>query len=143
MASKASKAPRKAEGAKALAEQVLVDDEGYYRIPPLLLMEYRAKDSECRHAHLALRVVTQELDQLLTKYPDVQKKMAEKAALAIDATNTTNAIREVHAQLEKTFGVSIQNISIDDESGRIYQLVDGKQAEEPMRPAKKKAKRAG
>ena len=110
-----------------------IDEEGFYYLPKPLLMEYRALDSECRHAHLCLRVISQELDALLTKNPEIQRKMAEKAALISEASNKKDALQEVHKTIEAIFNVKITEIAIDDLTGHIHQLVEGKASGIPMK----------
>lgn len=125
-------------------ERLPVDSEGYYVIPHGLLMEWRALDAECRHAHLELRVASQELEMLLAKQPEIQKKMTHKASMITEAANKKNALTEVLQTIEQMFAVRAANISIDDVTGRIHQLVDGRQEMEAIKPpAPKKPARRG
>jgi hypothetical protein len=103
-----------------------VDEMGFYYLPKELLMEYRAKDSEFRHAHLSLRMVGQELNALLTQHPEIAQKMAERDALTQECTNRKNALVEVHHDIERIYSVQVQNIGIDDLTGRLHQIVEGK-----------------
>lgn len=103
-----------------------VDEMGFYYLPKELLMEYRAKDSEFRHAHLSLRMVGQELNALLTQHPEIAQKMAEKEALAAECNNRKAALLEVHSSIEQIYAVKIQNIGIDDLTGRLHHIVEGK-----------------
>ena len=103
-----------------------VDEMGFYYLPKELLMEYRAKDSEFRHAHLSLRMVDQELNALLTQHPEIAQKMAEKDALTQECTNRKDALVDVHHTIEQIYDVLIQNIGIDDLTGRLHHIVEGK-----------------
>jgi len=105
--------------------QAPVDEDGYYYLPKALLMEYRALDSECRHTHLCLRVVSQELDALLAKHPEIAQKMAEKAAVIMEVTTKKNALQDVHQVIEDTFNIKVNTIAIDDLTGRMHQVIDG------------------
>jgi len=121
-----------------------VDSDGFYVIPRDLLLEYRAKDAECRHAHLLLRVCSSELDMLLLKHPDIRQKMTEKATMIIEAASKKTSLVEVHQMIEVIFGIKITDIGIDDMTGRIHQLAEGKLASEGLKPAVPVAKkRAG
>jgi hypothetical protein len=110
-----------------------VDADGFYCLPKSLLMEYRALDSECRHAHLCLKVSAQELDALLSKHPEVVQKMAEKAALISECANKKGALIEVHRVIETMFNVKINEIAIDDLTGHIHQIESGAAAKNPMK----------
>ena len=103
-----------------------VDEMGFYYLPKELLMEYRAKDSEFRHAHLSLRMVDQELNALLTQHPEIAQKMAEKDALTQECTNRKDALVDVHHTIEQIYDVLIQNIGIDDLTGRMHHHIEGK-----------------
>lgn len=104
-----------------------VDEQGYYYLPKDLLMEYRALDSECRHVLLSLRVTSQELDMLLTKHPEVQVKMLEKANLMRESNNRATALQELYRRIESTYPIKMQEVAIDDITGRMQVLVGGKQ----------------
>jgi hypothetical protein len=103
-----------------------VDEMGFYYLPKDLLMEYRAKDSEFRHAHLSLRMVGQELNALLTQHPEIAQKMAEKEALDAECNNRKTALLEVHHTIEQIYDIKIQNIGIDDLTGRMQHIIEGK-----------------
>ena len=120
-----------------------VDNDGFYYLPKPLLMEYRAADAECRHAHLLLRVCGQDLDALLAKHPDIRQKITDKATMVVEAANRKNALTEVHQMIEVIYGIKITEIGIDDLTGRIHQLADGKLAPEGMKPAPVPKKRPG
>jgi len=104
-----------------------VDDQGFYYLPKALLMEYRALDSECRHVHLCLRMASQELDALLTKHPEVQGKMVEKANLVMECSNKGASLRELYTRIEVAYPIKMDDIAIDDLSGRMQVVTDGKQ----------------
>lgn len=110
------------------------DEQGFYYLPKELLMEYRALDSECRHVHLCLRMTTQELDALLAKHPEIQTKILEKGNLTMEARNKTEALREVYARIEALYGITMKDIAIDDLSGRMQVVTDGKQQYEDGKP---------
>jgi len=120
-----------------------VDSDGFYVLPRDLLLEYRAKDAECRHAHLLLRVCTSELDMLLLKHPEIRQKMTDKASMIVESANKKNALLEVHQMIEVIFGIKITDIGIDDMTGRIHQLADGKLSAEGLRPALPEVKKRG
>jgi hypothetical protein len=111
-----------------------VDGEGFYALPKMLLMEYRAMDSEFRHADLSFKVVSNELNLALSKLPEIQKLLAQKAALFTETCTKKNALQEIHHVIEATFKLKINEIAIDDLTGRIHQLVDGKEAPDPLKP---------
>jgi len=112
-----------------------VDAEGYYYLPRPLLMEYRAADSEFRHVALSLRVTMQELGVLLSKVPEVAQKLAEKDALIQESKNKQQALVAVHQQIEQTYGIKMQEIAIDDITGRMQRVVEGKPQFEGEEPA--------
>jgi hypothetical protein len=122
-----------------------VDEDGFLVLPKPLLMEYRALDAECRHAGLSLRITSQELEGLLTKHPEIQRAIQQKGALIAEAANKKNALTELHTQIEKTYSIKIAEIAIDDDTGRIHQLVGGAAVPDGLRPTvpppKKRARR--
>lgn len=116
---------------QAVENPALVDEQGYYYLPKNLLMEYRALDSECRHTHLCLRMTSQELDALLTKYPEVQTKMIEKANLVMECSNKGAALRELYQRIEGAYPIKMSDIAIDDITGRMQVVTSGKQQYDP------------
>jgi hypothetical protein len=122
------------------------DEDGFLILPKPLLMEYRALDSECRHTHLLLRVASQDLDALLTENPKIQQLMHNKAALIAESSNKKNELTDLHTVIEGVYKVKISNIAIDDDTGRIHELVEGVAAPDALKPVspppKKRARRA-
>jgi hypothetical protein len=112
-----------------------VDAEGFYFLPRPLLMEYRAADSEFRHVALSLRVTMQELGALLSKVPEIAQKLAEKDALIQESKNKQQALVAVHQQIEQVYGIKMQEIAIDDITGRMQRVVEGKPQFEGDEPA--------
>lgn len=112
-----------------------VDAEGFYYLPRPLLMEYRAADSEFRHVNLCLRVTIQELGVLLAKVPEIAQKLAEKEALIQESKNKQQALVTVHQQIEQLYGIKMQEIAVDDVTGRMQRVVEGKLQYEGEAPA--------
>ena len=118
---------RKAKEQKHNSKQeVPIDEAGFYYLPKALLMEWRAMDAECRTAHMGLRIATAELDAMLNKHPEIQKKIMEKASMVTEAANKKHALVEVHGTIEQIYGIKITDIAIDDVTGRMHSLADGK-----------------
>jgi hypothetical protein len=72
---------------------------------------------------------------LLLKHPEIRQKMTDKASMIIDASSKKTALQEVFQMIEVIFGIKITDIGIDDMTGRIHQLADGKLSAEGLRPA--------
>jgi len=118
---------RKVKQTKVAENEAQVDEQGFYYLPKALLMEYRALDSECRHIHLCLRMTSQELDALLTKHPEIQMKILEKGNLTMEARNKGESLKELYLRIEGTYPIKMSDIAIDDITGRMQVVTNGKQ----------------
>ena len=112
-----------------------VDSDGFYVLPKDLLMEFRALDAECRNALLELRMVGQSLEAALSKHPEIKQMMAQRAASETEVGRKRTALMELHQVMESIYPIKISEISIDDVTGRIHQLVNGQPSAEGMKPA--------
>ena len=125
--------------AKTSAASVPVDDEGCLVLRGELFWKWKAADSEVRYVAEALKVKQNELQVLLDKYPDVKAVFEERTSLLQRSVVSQNEMRHVQASLEEYLGMSMKDVSIDDQTGRVFLHSGGGPA--PVKPKALKPKK--
>ena len=119
---------------------VPVDEDGFMCLQGELLWKYRAVDAEYRNTVLAMDGKQREILEELKKYPDLQRMVGERDALTISVRLHQNELIEVYKVISDALHIAdMTNVSIDDRTGRVFVLDDGKQI--PVKPVKPKTRR--
>jgi hypothetical protein len=96
------------------------DQDGCLILQGELFWKWKAADSEIRYVAEALKVNQTEIEVLLDKYPDVKAVFGTKTSLIQRSLSSQTEMRHVQAELEKYLGMSMKNVSIDDQTGRVF-----------------------
>ena len=105
-----------------MKKDVPVDDDGIAVLRGELFWKWKAADTEVRNADLALKLKQTEIAKMLEQHPEIQKAMDDRTALVNKSVQTQNELRAVYKDLETHLGIEMTNVSIDDQTGRIYVL---------------------
>jgi hypothetical protein len=144
---KAKTAPTSKTAPKVAASHPYVDAEGFLCLHGELLWKFRAVDAEYRNLVLGVEAKRNLIAEEIKKHPELAQMLAERDAITQQANAYLGEVRAVQAEIEKALSVKLQECTIDDKTGRVFQLVDGKA--EPMlppgtpkKPVKKATKKA-
>jgi hypothetical protein len=110
-----------AKATKKAPENAPVDQEGCLILRGELFWKWKAADSEQRYVVEALKVKQAEFDALLDQYPEVKAALGERTALIQRSVAVQVEVRNVNTELEKYLGIPMKNVSIDDQTGRVFQ----------------------
>jgi hypothetical protein len=104
----------------APSDSVHTDDEGHLVLRGELFWKWKAIHEAVQRCDAEVRARTPVIDAILEQHPELKKLLGERAAY-IQQRMTMNAeYKNVLAQLEAHFGFSMQNVSIDDLTGRVH-----------------------
>lgn len=101
------------------------DDEGFPLLTELQVWKWRALGAEARLAQFELRNLEQSIAAEIGKNPTLVAMIAKKATLASTASDAIGGFGKLRAELEAELGFSLETASIDDETGRVYNLLEG------------------
>ncbi len=127
-----AKMPKKAKKNGTISNGELTDEEGHYRLTGELFWKYRAVDSDYVRVQAAVLHNKEQINAFIEKTPELRDLFAKKTELMNQSSITVGELMAVQAQIEKLFGVDLKECSIDDKTGVLHVLKDGKEV--PMSP---------
>lgn len=131
--------PRKSSTAPAFTPPT--DEEGVLVLQGELLWKWRALDAEMRHAGLAVQEKQREIDDEVAKHETLKTLIGDKHGLVRAHSQAQIEMKALLGEMEKQLGISMERVSIDDKTGRVYVLDDAGQAI-PQKPKGKKRPKA-
>lgn len=123
-----------------LPEHFTIDSDGAVRLTGELFQRWKAADLSLENTNLKLKLKNKEIDEVLAKHPEVKKLLDERTALIHGMTGPQNELREVHSMIESSLNVQIKDVSIDDNSGRVF--VHTPTGSEPLIRKRSRSKRS-
>lgn len=133
--------PRKAgtNGTKKGSANGITDADGYLCLRGEDLWKFRAVDAEYNKLQAQLSEVRQQIKTQLEAHPELKAVFDKQLSLVGELKKAETNLREVHKYIEKKFGVDLTKCGIDDDTGRLQQVVNDKMT--PLKPTTKKSKR--
>ena len=120
---------------KATQASVDRDDEGHLVLKGELFWKWKATHTAIAHCDAEVKARTPVIDALLDQQPELKRLLGERSAYVQQAVTMRAEYKAVLAELEKHLGFSMQNVSIDDVTGRVHRLDEAQPA--PAQPAVK------
>jgi len=102
-----------------------IDSDGFLAIKGELFWKWRAMDTEKRNIDLSLRVLHTEIAALLDKHPDVKEALGHQAGLINQASLMQQQYSALIVEIGEHLQVDMQQVSIDDQTGRVFQHQPG------------------
>ena len=110
-----------------------IDTDGFMAIKGELFWKWRAVDTEKRNIELSLKVLHADIAALLDKYPEVKEALGMQTNLIQQASQAHQHYNDLINQIGLALNTDMQHVSIDDQTGRIFQHQAGDQAPVPIR----------
>jgi hypothetical protein len=110
-----------------------LDSDGFLCLKGALFWKWRAVDAEYRNTEMAYKEKVRVVAEEIQKHPELVKAMAERDAIGVAVKARAKEVQEVYADIEKEYGIKLgEGFSIDDTTGRMYQLDNGQRT--PVAP---------
>lgn len=98
------------------------DDEGHLVLKGELFWKWKAMATAVAHCDAEIKARTPLIDKMLDELPELKKLLGERSAYVQQRMTMAAEYKAVLAELEAHFGFSMQNVSIDDLTGRVHRL---------------------
>lgn len=104
------------------ATEAIFDEEGFLCLRGVRLWKWRALSAEHRASTLELRFLNQEIRQEIDRHPELKALLERQRELLADASQVKAELDAARLEIESAFGVSLNQCSFDDKTGRLYNL---------------------
>jgi len=99
-----------------------VMEGGFLTLTTEHLWKWRALDAELRAASTALDVVRANIQAEIAKNSELVALLARQHDLASSAAQAASELVTMRATIETSYGVKLEECSIDDRTGRLHDL---------------------
>ena len=101
------------------------DAEGCLLLRGELFFRWKASDAELSRLDADIKLASHEVDALLREQPVLSKLLNDRAALIQQTVTSRHEQMSVLKMLEEHLGLSMSNVSIDDQTGRVHVHANG------------------
>jgi hypothetical protein len=112
----------------------IVDEDGFLCLKGNRLWKWRALEAELRAELLELDSVKQRIQIEISKNPELPPLLTRQAELASSISQAKAEVLGLQGEIEQLFGVSLKECAFDDKTGRLYNLSDGGERGDPVKP---------
>lgn len=116
-----------------------VDEDGVLILRGELFWKWRALDADIKRTRTEADAKQATIDAEIAKHDVLKSLIGDKHALVREHSQHVLEMHAVHVEMEKTLGVDIKNVSIDDKSGRVH-VLDADGTPTPLKPKTKRSK---